>query len=198
MPTPGRLPRAVRRAQLIEAAAAAFLQGGYDGTSMEDVATRAGVSRLIVYRIFESKADLYRAVLVTVLEDLGQQFEGLAPSTVHERGAVTIILPVARRYPDAFRLLWRHSASQAEFARYGETFRTFAMFYAREILHGFIEDGAVLEWAAHTAGSQLVDGICLWLDMGDPARDREFESMMTAGVRALADAWSGAVHRGVS
>ena len=50
------LPRAARRAQLLEAAATAFLERGFDGTSMEDVAQEAGVSRLIVYRIFESKS----------------------------------------------------------------------------------------------------------------------------------------------
>ena len=61
-----RLPRAERRAQLLTAAATAFVSGGFDGTSMEDVAEQAGVTRLIVYRIFATKEDLYRAVLESV------------------------------------------------------------------------------------------------------------------------------------
>jgi hypothetical protein len=55
--------REERRAQILEAAARAFRSGGFDGTSMDDVARAAGVTRLIVYRIFESKDDLYRAVI---------------------------------------------------------------------------------------------------------------------------------------
>src|SRR5829696_1707617 len=102
-----RLPRAARRAQLIEAAASAFLRRGYDKTSMEDVAQVAGVSRLIVYRNFESKDDLYRQVLRQLLADLGEAFSGLSFEDVAERGAPTVVLPVARANPDAFRLLWR-------------------------------------------------------------------------------------------
>jgi hypothetical protein len=148
-----------------------------------------------VYRIFESKADLYASVLQTVLTDLGSQFEGLPPAQVHERGAVSIILPVARRHPDAFRLLWRHSAGQPDFAAYGDTFRRFSVFYAREILTEFVEDQMILEWAALSAGSQLIDGICLWLDIGDPDRDAVFEAMITAGVRGQARAWATTANR---
>jgi len=190
-----RLPRAERRLQLIGAAATAFLEGGYDNTSMEDVARRAGVSRLIVYRIFESKADLYSSVLQTVLSDLGRQFEGLPPAEVHERGAVSIILPVARRHPDAFRLLWRHSAGQPDFAWYGDTFRRYSVFYAREILAQFVMDEVILQWASLSAGSQLIDGICLWLDIGAPERDAVFEAMITAGLRGQAGAWATTSNR---
>ncbi len=50
---PGRrLRRAQRREQVLAAA-----------TSLDDVAAEAGVSRVILYRHFESKSDLYRAVL---------------------------------------------------------------------------------------------------------------------------------------
>jgi len=41
------MSRTDRREQLVVAAAAAFLAGGFDGTSMEMVADRAGVTRLI-------------------------------------------------------------------------------------------------------------------------------------------------------
>src|SRR5690606_14799714 len=43
------LSRPERQAQLRRAAATAFARTGFAGTSMEDVARQAGVSRLIVY-----------------------------------------------------------------------------------------------------------------------------------------------------
>ena len=67
-----RLPRDERRAQLVRCAAAVFVRGGFDATSMDDVAREAGVTRLIVYRIFPSKEDLYRAVLDAVLIDTAE------------------------------------------------------------------------------------------------------------------------------
>src|SRR6476659_5303508 len=74
---PRRLPRAERRAQILRAAAATFVRAGFDGTSMDDVARSAGVTRLIVYRIFTSKEELYRAVLEQVTTRLGEEFDTL-------------------------------------------------------------------------------------------------------------------------
>src|SRR5213593_3372120 len=57
------LPRAERRDSLLRAAACAFARAGYVHTSMEEIAAAAGVTRLIIYRHFDSKEALYRAVL---------------------------------------------------------------------------------------------------------------------------------------
>jgi len=191
-----RLPRAARRAQLIEAGAAAFLRGGFDKTSMEDVAQQAGVSRLIVYRNFESKEDLYRQILRQLLVDLGAAFSGLSFEEVGARGAATVIMPVARAHPDAFRLLWRDAWHQPPFADLGEEFRTYVTVYASAILAAFIDDRLRLEWAARTAGAHLIDAVCNWIDHGDPARDDEVAATVSAGLRALALAWSDGGARG--
>src|SRR5215211_6413850 len=58
-----RLPRAERREQLLAAATQAFARTGFAATSLDDIAAAAGISRVLLYRHFESKADLYRAVL---------------------------------------------------------------------------------------------------------------------------------------
>src|SRR5262249_54169592 len=65
-PTPGKrklLPRAERAASILRAASRTFARGGYAETSMDDIAAEAGVSKLILYRHFNSKHDLYRTVL---------------------------------------------------------------------------------------------------------------------------------------
>jgi AcrR family transcriptional regulator len=186
---PSRLPREQRRAQLLAAAAAAFRAGGYDKTTVDQIAQSAGVSRLIVYRSFESKENLYRQVLRDVLADLAARFVGLSFDDVADQGAASVILPVARAHPDAFRLLWRDAWHQPPFEDIAEEFRSYVTIFARAILSRYITDEVVLQWASLTAGAHLIEGICNWLDHGDPARDEAIAVMMTAGMRGLGAAW---------
>ncbi|MEO3938289.1 TetR/AcrR family transcriptional regulator [Dermatophilaceae bacterium Soc4.6] len=58
-----RLPRSARRAQLLEAAQAAFVESGYHAAAMDDIAERAGVSKPVLYQHFPGKLDLYLALL---------------------------------------------------------------------------------------------------------------------------------------
>jgi len=44
-----------RASSILEAAATVFAERGYDGSTVDDVAAAAGVSKLIVYRHFNSK-----------------------------------------------------------------------------------------------------------------------------------------------
>lgn len=65
---PAVLPEAVRRARLVEAAEAIFLERGYAAATMDDVAQKAGMSKKTLYQLFDGKADLFRAVLRTQIE----------------------------------------------------------------------------------------------------------------------------------
>lgn len=183
------MPRHERRAQLIRAAAAAFLRGGYDGTSMEDVADEAGVTRLIVYRIFATKAELYRAVLASVTDRLADEFAE-PPGTGESSGVAAAVLRAARSAPDAFRLLWRHADHEPAFAAEAQAFREVATTYATALIHTYVADPVIRRWAAPSLVAHLYDGVCVWLDDGDPARDDEFADRMAAGLRALVGAWS--------
>src|SRR5690242_15550612 len=58
-----RLPRSARRAQLLEAAQAAFVESGYHAAAMDDIADRAGVSKPVLYQHFPGKLELYLALL---------------------------------------------------------------------------------------------------------------------------------------
>jgi len=52
-----RMPRAQRREQILAAATHAFARAGFADTSLDDVAAEAGVTRVILYRHFDSKAE---------------------------------------------------------------------------------------------------------------------------------------------
>jgi len=188
-----RLPRAARRTQIIETAAGAFLRAGFDGTSMEDVAEAAGISRLLIYRIFETKDQLYRAVLSAVTDEMLAEFEELDLAEIRRRGGIVrIMLGIARRHPDAFRLLWRHAAHEPAFAAFSDRFRSVVTEYAE----GFITvtgrsiDARMMRWCATGLAAQLLDGMSSWLDHGDPTLDDEFIVLHVCGLVAMIDAWA--------
>ena len=101
------MQRDERQAQILRAAAAAFARTGFAATSMDDVAAEAGITRLIVYRHFDSKEDLYRAVLTKVTDRLGEEWEkGMAarrPARLRVRHAADGRPRAARRLPPAVR-----------------------------------------------------------------------------------------------
>jgi AcrR family transcriptional regulator len=61
--TAPRLPADARRQQILDVAIEEFGRAGYFGTSMNDIAEAAGVTKPVLYQHFDSKADLYRALL---------------------------------------------------------------------------------------------------------------------------------------
>jgi AcrR family transcriptional regulator len=61
-----RLSAPARREQLLDVALEVFARSGYHDTSMNDVAEAAGVTKPVLYQHFESKRDLYQALLDAV------------------------------------------------------------------------------------------------------------------------------------
>jgi TetR/AcrR family transcriptional regulator, mexJK operon transcriptional repressor len=73
------LGRSARKRQaILEAARALFLANGYGGTSMDDVAARAAVSKQTVYKHFADKERLFTAIITGDI----QETEGLTQSLV--------------------------------------------------------------------------------------------------------------------
>ena len=66
---PPRLSAVDRREQLLAVALSTFAGAGYHETSMNDVADAAGVTKPVLYQHFESKRDLYQALL----DDVGHR-----------------------------------------------------------------------------------------------------------------------------
>lgn len=70
-PGPGRPPSIEAPLPTIRAAAAAlFAEKGYEGTSLQDVATAVGVTKAGLYHYFPTKQALYDAIVMGALDDL--------------------------------------------------------------------------------------------------------------------------------
>lgn len=183
------LGREARREAILRAAAQAFADRGYAGTSMEDVASACGVTRLIVYRHFPAKRDLYGAVLEKVARRLAEEFSAqVRPGAVAE-GSVAAMLSVARENPCAFALLWRHAAREPEFAGYAEAIRTRVVAGAETLLGGMAGLGGSRRWAATTLVAFLVEAVLAWLDLGRPEEDGPLADRLARSLPALMTAW---------
>jgi TetR/AcrR family transcriptional repressor of mexJK operon len=55
--------------EILEVAAKSFLQHGFEGTSINAMARAAGISKESIYRYFDSKKDLFEAVIAKELAD---------------------------------------------------------------------------------------------------------------------------------
>jgi AcrR family transcriptional regulator len=74
----GRLDGDVRRAQIVEIARQLFAETGYRPTTTRQLARAAGVSDALMYRHFESKDDVLRAVVDQGLAGLAAMREAAA------------------------------------------------------------------------------------------------------------------------
>jgi AcrR family transcriptional regulator len=183
------LPRAERRASILRGAAAAFARSGFAPTSMDDVAAACGVTKLIVYRHFETKEELYRSILQSVFDRLGQELAvGLSQGLTRNLGA-RVQLTVARDDPDGYTLLWRHAAREPMFADYAAQAREVSSALVRQLLKLDSGDDVVDRWKAEMLMTYLIDATLAWLDGGDAARDDEFVENTSEGFRALLTAW---------
>ena len=74
----GRVPRAVRERQILELAGELFAERGYAAASMDELASRAGVSKPVIYKLFGSKRELFTACT----EELGRELTEIVVTAV--------------------------------------------------------------------------------------------------------------------
>lgn len=182
------LARDERRQQIQRAAASAFAREGFVATSIDDVAVEAGITRAIVYRHFDSKEALYRAVLEGVSERLGEEFK-LRLASRQSGLTIATHLTVAREDPDGYRLLWEHATREPRFADYVDDFRERSVRSTERLFADRIDDPAKARWAARQTLQQIVSSVLLWLEEGTPEKDEAFLEFASAGLWAAVGAW---------
>lgn len=109
-----RLSASQRRAQLIDVGRGVFARNGYEGTSVEEIARAAGVSKPIVYQHFGGKVGLHAVIVDREMEYVVQRVaEAIATGTprVRFQGAVSAFLHYVKAHPDGFVVLTRDAPS---------------------------------------------------------------------------------------
>lgn len=86
---------ALAQQRLLETALRLFAQGGYEGTTMREVAAAAGYSPGLTYRYFRSKEELAMALYQELAHDLDAYVCDLPPSSLAERFHATLTKQLA-------------------------------------------------------------------------------------------------------
>lgn len=113
VPRRTRMTGLERREQLVDIGRGLFAERGVDGTTVEEVAARSGVSKPVVYEHFGGKEGLYAVVVdretTVLLAGMTQALQqGGHPREMLERAALAF-LDYVEEHTDGFRILVRDS-----------------------------------------------------------------------------------------
>jgi AcrR family transcriptional regulator len=182
-----------RREQLLDIGRALFARKGFDGTSVEEIAEKAGVSKPVVYEHFGGKEGLYAVVVDRevrrLLDRVTAALDGDHPRRLLEQAA-SALLQYVEEETDGFRILVRDSPV----ASTGGTFASMISDIATQVEHvlagEFKQRGYDPKFAA-LYSQALVGMVALtgqwWLDARKPKRDEVAAHLVNL-------AWNGLSH----
>ena len=139
--------KAESRRRILDAARDVFFRDGFMRANLDEMAEKAGVAKGTLYRYFESKADLYVAVLADNLELFLERMEEAARP---RESALERVRSIGRFYfahwlehPDYFQIFWAidNESVIGELPR--EVIEKIASFWEEnlKVLNGVLEDG---------------------------------------------------------
>lgn len=168
-----------RRKEILEAALAAFLETGFDKTSMDDVVRATGLSKGTIYWYFKNKQELYVALMEYVIDGFFEEFEHIL-STAHDMppyeavkamfGSISLMLdanPKVASLTVDFMMQALHYPDMRE---------KYAAYYARyinevgTIIQRGIDSGTFRQVDARAAAATLIgtmDGVMLQALLGE-------------------------------
>jgi AcrR family transcriptional regulator len=188
-----RLPVAERRELIIEVAGRLFGEHGYDGTRLDDIAAAAGVTKPVLYRHFDSKRDLYLALLARHRDDL-PTFTGGMPTDVSLREGLHTILDGWLGYVETHAYAWKMLFRDTGGGREVEAFRSDVHARAREVLAGVIRslgDPTIprreVEPLAELMSMGMASLVLWWIDNPGTPREALIDAMTRVWAGLLAD-----------
>jgi AcrR family transcriptional regulator len=183
-----------RREQLLDVGRALFAEKGFDATSTEEIAARAGVSKPVVYEHFGGKEGVYAVVvdreMSDLLDRLTRALSAGHPRELVERAALALLTYIEEE-ADGFRVLTRDSPVA------GSTSGTFSSLLndiasqVEHILAREFEAGEMQADLAPMYAQMLVGMVALtgqwWLEEREPTREVVAAHLVNLG-------WNGLAH----
>ena len=182
-----------RREQLLDIGRTLFAAKGFDGTSVEEIAEKAGVSKPVVYEHFGGKEGLYAVVVDRevhrLLDRVTAALVGDHPRELLEQAAAAL-LDYVESDTDGFRILVRDSPVASS----SGTFASILSDVATQVEHVLAGEFKSRNYDPKLAGlySQALVGMVAltgqwWLDARKPKKDEVAAHLVNL-------AWNGLSH----
>jgi AcrR family transcriptional regulator len=191
-----RMTAQERREQLVGVARSIFAERGYEATSIEEIADRAGVSKPVVYQHFGGKEGVYAVVVDREVRHLTSSitraFEAGHPRLVAE-GAADAFLTYIEQHEEGFRVLVRDAPIGMTGGSFASVIADVATRAEQLLIQEFTERGFDEDTAPMYA-LMLVGAVALvgewWLDHRTQPREAvaaHVVNLLWNGLRALDD-----------
>jgi TetR/AcrR family transcriptional repressor of mexJK operon len=190
-----------KRRVIVDAATALFLRNGYQGTTMDQIASSAAVSKPTVYKFFPDKEKLFTEIVLGTLDRAGGPFRAELATLAATDELAGDLPRLARRYlatvmqPPVLQLRRlvigaSHQLPAVALAYYEhapeQTMRALAECFRRLADRGLLQLGEPLVAASHFAFLVLGRALDKSLFCGDrPFTDAELAAQADAGAAAF-------------
>jgi AcrR family transcriptional regulator len=182
-----------RREQLLDVARALFAEKGFEATSIEEIAHRAGVSKPVVYEHFGGKEGIYAVVvdreMQSLLDQIVSALSGGDPRELLEQAACAL-LDYIEGSTDGFRILVRDSPVASSTGTFSSLLNDIASQVEHILGQHFTRQGYDRKLAA-LYSQALVGMVALtgqwWLEVRKPKKDEVAAHLVNL-------AWKGLSH----
>lgn len=174
-----RLSAEARREVILDAALDAFADGGFHETSLDLVASRAGISKALIYEHFESKRELHQALLQTYVHSMLERVTGAVSSGAQSAESRLLaglegFLGFVEESRDAWRMLIRNRANAdvSDFFErlFDEVAEMVGGLMAGDFPESALPEGAKFELVVEATARQLMGSITAIADWWDENR----------------------------
>jgi AcrR family transcriptional regulator len=190
---PRRLPTQQRRETLTSAASELFAQRGYDHVTLDEVAARAGVTKVIVYRHFGSKKDLYLTLLAAhrdkLLHALAEGMTSQRPLPQRVNGVADAWFGYVQAHPFAWKMLFQDVTGDPEIKAFHAGMRATARTAIMELLEtesSLDLNPAMIEPVAELLRSAMTGLALWWLDHPEAKRTTLVQTIIQTTWQGLA------------
>lgn len=196
---------ALKRQAIMEAATSAFMSKGYSGTSMDDIAKLAAVSKQTVYKHFSDKEKLFAEIVLATTDRIDGMVDLVAHIPADADTLEENLTRLARQFlagltqPQVLQLRRLVIANADAFPELGASWyeqgfervlATLAATFQRLADHGLLQTDEPLLAANHFSGLLLWIPVNKAMFHGSPQHTAaELDHYATAGVRAFLAAY---------
>lgn len=182
------------RERLIQAARAVFERDGFHEARVTDISREAGVAHGTFYTYFETKLDVFRAIVLRMQDDTMRNRDRMPPGkTPRDR-----IARANRAYYESYRrdarmmaILEQVAATNDEFRRLRRQARVANNIRSARAIQRWQEEGLVdpaldARYVASALGSMVDRSLYVWLILGEPFdEEKGLETLNELCARAL-------------